>query len=389
MAATFLCISEDFKGVSFMRTLHAEGCRVFLLTDRKNEHEPWPHEAIERIFYNPESVDKPFDRQALVDGTAYLMREFGVDRVVALDDFDVEDAALLREEFRIPGMGQTTARYFRDKLAMRMRAREHDIPVPAFSALFRKAQLEAFCGSTPGPYVIKPRSQASAAGIHKVADTEEALRTFAELGDKSYRYLIERFAPGQVYHVDALIDDAAIRFVRASKYADAPLAIVQGGGLFQTRTLDPSTDEHRELVRLTDSVMRTFGMRYSASHTEFIRGSEGELLFLETSSRVGGAYISSMILHASGVDLWAEWAKLEVARLRGTAYESPQDTRRFGGISLRAVSQKHPDLSMYASQYVVEEINKAYHAGVILASDDLQSLSEAQDRVAERLATEQ
>jgi nitrous oxide reductase accessory protein NosL len=49
-----------------------------------------------------------------------------------LDDFDVEKAATLREHLRIGGMGETTARYFRDKLAMRMKAREAGINVPDF-----------------------------------------------------------------------------------------------------------------------------------------------------------------------------------------------------------------------------------------------------------------
>ena len=45
-----------------------------------------------------------------------------LDRIVALDEFDMETAATLREHLRMPGMGLTTMRYFRDKLAMRMRA---------------------------------------------------------------------------------------------------------------------------------------------------------------------------------------------------------------------------------------------------------------------------
>ncbi|MEZ4581026.1 MAG: hypothetical protein R3A10_05145 [Caldilineaceae bacterium] len=33
---------------------------------------------------------------------------------------------------RTPGMEATTARYFRDKLAMRVQAQEHGVPVPRF-----------------------------------------------------------------------------------------------------------------------------------------------------------------------------------------------------------------------------------------------------------------
>jgi hypothetical protein len=57
------------------------------------------------------------------------MKSNQVDAIVALDDYDVEKTYL---EPQIDGMGQTTGRYFRDKLAMRMRAKSCGISIPAF-----------------------------------------------------------------------------------------------------------------------------------------------------------------------------------------------------------------------------------------------------------------
>ncbi|MEZ4609689.1 MAG: hypothetical protein R2838_05470 [Caldilineaceae bacterium] len=45
----------------------------------------------------------------------------------------METAAALRKHMRTPGMEATTARYFRDKLAMRVQAQEHGVPVRALS----------------------------------------------------------------------------------------------------------------------------------------------------------------------------------------------------------------------------------------------------------------
>ena len=385
----FLCISEEFKGASFMTALKAMGHRVFLLTKEAERHANWPREAIDEIFFRPETESAPHDRQSLVEGTAWLMRNHGIDRIVALDDFDVEDAALLREEFRIPGMGQTTARYFRDKLAMRMRARTFGIPVPAFSPLFRKSELERFCGAHAGPYVIKPRSEASAAGIEKVADLAEALRVFERLGESSYRYLVECFAPGTVYHVDALVQDGALEFVRSSAYVDPPLAIVRGGGLFQTRMLELASAESAELAELTTRVMDAFGMRYSASHTEFIRDDAGRFLFLETSSRVGGAYISNMVHHATGIDLWAEWARIEAAELTGREIELPRAGDGYGAVVLRAITEERADRSLFEGEAVREAvrevIDKPYHAGAVLAGATHAGVTEAQLEIARRL----
>ena len=382
MAHSFLILSEDIKGLPFLRTLKEAGCKTFVVTRQKSKDIGWPMEHIDELFVRPGSHnDKPHDKQELVAGTAYIMREHGIDRIVALDDFDVEDAALLREEFRVPGMGQTTARYFRDKLAMRLRAQKHGIPAPAFSGMFRREDVASFCESNPGPYVVKPRSEASAAGISKVGSREEALAVYDRLGEQAYRYLIECFAPGQVFHVDAVIRETEMQFVRSSAYVDPPLSIVQGGGTFQTRTLDLEGEDHAELQALTDRVMKVFGMRFSASHTEGIRNAAGEFLFLETSSRVGGAHIADMLREASGVDLWAEWAKLELADLREEDYRKPEDRGGYGAITIRTIGEEWATLEGVDLGVSQRMIPKRWHAAGLMWDGDLGKVAAAQERL--------
>ena len=385
MQTNFLCLSEELKGTSFLRTLKQAGCGVFVVTREKSRDKAWPREYIDELFVQPDSRHKPHDRQSLIEGAAWLMREHGIDRVIALDDFDVEDAALIREEFRIPGMGQTTARHFRDKLAMRMVARENGIPSPAFCAMFRREEVAQFCEVNVGPYVVKPRSEASATGIRKVANAREALAAFDELGEESYRYLIETFASGQVYHVDALVKDQRVVFVRASGYVHPPLSIVQGGGTFQTRTLALDSDDHAELGRLTAEVMAAFGLRFSASHTEWIRDARGKFLFLETSSRVGGAHIADMINSASGVDLWAEWARLELAEVAGSGYRAPQDQGRHAAVTIRTTAEESPELSDLGVDEIQASFPLKHHAAVLLGHRDLTRVTRAQDQLYEVL----
>jgi len=68
----------------------------------------------------------------VIRGVSFLARTRLIDRIVALDDYDVWTAANLREHLRLPGMGDTSVRYFRDKLAMRVKAQQHGILVPDF-----------------------------------------------------------------------------------------------------------------------------------------------------------------------------------------------------------------------------------------------------------------
>ena len=105
------------------------GIKVILITSENLKEKNWPWHAIDEVYYMPETEPFTWNLDHLVQGFQYLMKNNKIDSVVALDDFDVEKAAMIRETFRIPGMGQTTHRYFRDKLAMRQMAKDSGINI--------------------------------------------------------------------------------------------------------------------------------------------------------------------------------------------------------------------------------------------------------------------
>ena len=319
---TFLCISFYFKGSAFLEACAAAGNTVFLLTKKALEDSPWPRASLSQVFYLEDDANTPENFSQMKKGVAWLLREHQIDRIVALDDFDVEKAAYMREEFRIPGMGQTTAHYFRDKLAMRMRAQAAGIPVPPFSSLFHNEDINRFAATVAPPWVVKPRAEASATGIKKVHSAQELWDVVNGLEEKRHNYLVEQFLPGDVYHVDAISQNQELVFCQVSKYLNTPMEVAHGGGIFRSQTVPYSGIEDEALHSLTGEVMKAFGMQFSASHTEFIRShADGHFSFLETSSRVGGAHLAEMVEAASGINLWAEWAKLETAIAKDEIYK--------------------------------------------------------------------
>lgn len=366
----FLCIATFVKGEAFMQTCKAQGHTVYLLTEERHRDKPWPHEAIDEIFYLPSERNDSHNLDTMLLGLAHTMRTRRIDRVVALDDFDVEKGALVRETFRIPGMGQTTARFFRDKLAMRIRAQKAGIRVPRFSDLFHNDTLTRFLQQSEGPWLIKPRSEASTTGIRKVHTLDEAWAVVNELGDKRHTYLIEEFKPGSVYHVDSLSFASASVFSRVSEYLATPMDVAHGGGIFRTRTLPTNTPETAEFLVINDAVMAAFGMRHSASHAEFIRcNHDGELYFLETACRVGGANIAEMVEAASGVNLWAEWANLEIADAHNLPYTPPTDKGLYAGLIASLANEIHPDTAAFADPEIVWRMHREHHIGFIVKSE--------------------
>ncbi len=383
---TFLCISCYFKGVDFLRACKEAGNTVFLVTNKKLENHAWPRESIDEFFFMEDDANTPENFGKLAGGLAWLLRSRKVDRIVALDDFDVEKAAYLREEFRIPGMGQTTARLFRDKLAMRQKAAEENIPVPPFSPLFNDEAINKFAAAIPAPWVVKPRAEASATGIRKVHNAEELWRVVHELGDKRHQYLVEQFKPGDVYHADALSVDGKLIFCRISQYLDTPFEVAHGGGIFRSHTVPFGGEDDQALKRLNNKVMDAFGMRFSASHTEYIKSREdGKFYFLETSSRVGGAHLAEMVEVSSGVNLWAEWAKIETAMAMETAYQLPMVREDHAGIIVSLSRFEWPDMSVFNDPEVVWRINKKYHVGLIVRAEKRERIRQLLDQYAERI----
>lgn len=366
----FLCIATFVKGEAFMQTCKALGHTVYLLTEQRHKDKPWPHEAIDEIFYLPSESNDSQNLDTMLLGLAHTMRRYHIDRVVALDDFDVEKGALVRETFRIPGMGQTTARFFRDKLAMRIRAQKACIRIPRFSSLFNNDALTRFLQNSEAPWLIKPRSEASTTGIRKVHTLDEAWAVVHELGDKRHTYLIEEFKPGNVYHVDSLSFASKAVFSRVSEYLATPMEVAHGGGIFRTRTMPPTGAETTDFLTINDAVMAAFGMRHSASHSEFIRcNHDGELYFLETACRVGGANIAEMVEAASGVNLWAEWAKLEIAAAYNEPYSPPADTGQHAGLIASLANEIHPDTTSFSDPEIVWRMHREHHIGFILKSE--------------------
>lgn len=383
---TFLCISCYFKGSEFLRASKAAGNTVYLLTMKKLMDQPWPREAIDEFFFMEKDANTPENIGNIAEGLAWLMRDRKVDRIVALDDFDVEKAAYMREEFRIPGMGQTTARFFRDKLAMRVQARDTGVPVPAFSSLFNNEDLARFANSVQYPCLVKPRGEASATGIKKVHSAEELWQHVHSLGEKRHQYLVEQFRPGDVYHADAISMNGEVVFCQVSRYLDTPFEVAHGGGIFRSVSIPYEEEDAVRLRALTGDVMRAFGMRFSASHTEFIKMPSGEFVFLETASRVGGAHLAEMVEAATGVSLWGEWARLETAMATGATYTPP--TRRYGesGIIVSLSRFERPDMSPFQDPEIVWKMDKKQHVGLIVASPKTTRIRELLDDYAGRIA---
>jgi biotin carboxylase len=361
---TILCVSSYEKGQEFLRTCKNLGCTVLLLTVEKLRNADWPRDVIDEVFFMPDELPLA----DLIHAVSYAARTRHIDRVVALDEFDMENVAALREHLRLPGIGLTTIRYFRDKLAMRAQARESGILVPEFIPVLNYDDLREFMAYVPGPWLLKPRSQASGIGMRKIQSPEELWPGLDQLGDRQSEYLLEQFIPGSVFHVDGVVSERAVLFAEAHTYGAPPLDVSHQGGVFTTRTMARDSADTLALKEINLKLIQGLGLVRGVTHAEFLKAhSDNRIYFLEVAARVGGAYISNMVETATGINLWREWAHLEVTAGK-MPYQLPQAREDYAGVIVSLARQQEPDTSSYNDPEIVDRIRKYHHAGFILKS---------------------
>ena len=381
-----ICLATYFKGADFIRECRTHGCNVILITKEKMLHEDWPRESLDDLIAVPNDAGPAL----FIDLVAFLSKKMKVDRVVALEEFDVVTAALIREHFCLPGLSSSQAKVFRDKLSMAVHSQRAGINVPDFVPLVNPADVRSYMDLIPGPWVIKPRSDVSAIGIRKVEQPDEVWRAMEEMNERenlreraSY-YVLARFVPGEVFHVDSVVNAGKIVFSGVNQYGRPPMQVAHGGGAYISRSLLRGSTDETTLIGINRKLVKALGLKHGATHAEFIKSNDdGKFYFLEIASRVGGAYIADVLESASGINLWREWAKIEIAE-GGSSKTIKPLRKEYAGIILSLAKQETPDTSAYSDPEIVYRVKKRHHAGLIVRSPNLDRVNELLDSYAER-----
>ena len=383
-----VCLATYFKGTEFIRECKAHGCHVVLITKEKMLSEDWPRESLDDLIAVPNDAGPAL----FIDLLAFLGRDRRIDRVIALEEFDVVTAALMREHLCLPGLSSSRAKIFRDKLSMAVHSQRAGIKVPEFVQLMNLEEMNEYMARVPGPWVIKPRSDVSAIGIKKVEQPDEVWRTVEEMNERenlreraSY-YVLARFIPGEVFHVDSLVNDGKVVFSGVNQYGRPPMQVAHQGGSYISRTVARGSADEKTLGQINKKLIKALGLERGATHAEFIKSdSDGEFYFLEIAARVGGAYIADVLEAASGVNLWREWARLEIADGHAPSRVAPS-RKEYAGIVLSLAKQEAPDTSAYVDDEIIYRVKKRHHAGLIVRAQKLDRVLELLDNYAVRFA---
>src|ERR1041385_293947 len=380
-----ICFATFFKGADFLRECKAQGGRGTLVTKEKMLNEDWPRDVLDELFALPNDASV----ELFLDLVAHIAKTNKPDRIVALEEFDVVVAALAREHLCMDGMSSSTAKTFRDKYAMAVRARDGGVTVPDFIPAINNQEIADYIKRFPAPWVLKPRSDVSAIGIRKLENADEAWTAIEELNkretlrERASYHVLACFIPGEVFHVDSLVHDGRVAFAGVNKYGRPPLQVAHGGGAYISQTVPHDSAEKKKLLEINRRLIKAMKMETGATHAEFIKSdANGDFYFLEIAARVGGAYIADVLEAASGINLWREWAKMEMSEAGAKPKLKPR--KEHAGIILSLARQEWPDTSAYDDAEVVYRAKKKHHAGLIVRSKSQARVTELLNDYSER-----
>ena len=135
-------------------------------------------------------------------------------------------------------------------------------------------------------------------------------------------------------------------------------------------------------------LLTAFGFVRGVTHAEFIRSrDDGQFYFLEVAARVGGANIAELVEASTGINLWAEWAKIEIEQ-GDNPYQLPQHRSDYGGLITSLARQEHPDTSAYNDPEIVWRLQKRHHVSFIVASTELERVTQLIDSYTRRIHDE-
>jgi hypothetical protein len=178
-----------------------------------------------------------------------------------------------------------------------------------------------------------------------------------------------------------------VLFSVAHQYGRPPMQVMHEGGVFTTRTVDRESTEWKQLTELNAALAPAFGLIRGVTHAEYIRShADGRFYFLEIAARVGGAFIADLVEASTGLNLWREWARIEVCDLRKELYELPELHKDYSGSVLCLAQTAEPDTSQFNAPEIVYRMKKHHHAGMIVRSHDPERVRELLEDYGEQFA---
>lgn len=294
---TLLMVGVGKTGRPYLEAARRLGVRVHVIETARRAAEIESAETAAGVTVCRGGSDELWAEAALA--AAHTRRPDGV---LAFSEPHVMAAALVADEFGLPGPSLRAAVFSRNKGLQRARFGAVGIGQPDHLVAESVADADEWA-STRLPVVLKPLSSAGSDGVELVADAAEYRKAAVRRSGEG-RTLIERAVQGPEYSWEALVLDGKVWAANLTeKETTGPPHFIE----VAHRVAAESQEAPRELAAgLGAAVLGAIGMRTGIVHLEFRAAPEGPAV-MEIAVRTPGDRLMELLGLAYGVD-WFEMA---------------------------------------------------------------------------------
>jgi hypothetical protein len=279
------------------------------------------------------------------------------DRIISMSEYELLDAARLREVLNIEGASLQSVTLARNKLEMKAAVQARHLRVPRFMSLERYLALQGHVPWT-GATVLKPHSGASSmdVSIH-----QQPARAFDEIRHKISglalrvdEFQVEEYISGPIRHFDGLVLNGRVITLLSSEYVGTCLDYMERGQPLGSWHIETTASMHEWVSAALQAVQ----IHNGAFHLEAIMADD-EPVFLEVGNRVGGADVVATYELATGIHLPSLELRIHVdGELDLSAFSREQNDLGFGWFVFPG--HTHPE-RIYQGLDGAEELRASAH----------------------------
>lgn len=245
-----------------------------------------------------------------------LHKQYNFTTVIAEDEFDICRASRIREYCGIAGQTVESTTAFHDKVIMKDLLKGKGIVnLPHYRRVTSAQDLFGFIEEHGYPVVLKPSDGAGSQGVHILRSVEDLHEVSKTLSKQDL--IVETYVSGEMYHLDAYIEDGELVFFTASRYINKCFEFFSKTSTLGSFQYHPSEPIYQRLRDTFVQIVAEFPKpKVAAYHMEIFHTDDDELVFCEVASRIGGGYIFDKVKRCYNVEfdqlLYRKWCGLPV-----------------------------------------------------------------------------
>lgn len=234
------------------------------------------------------------------EGTMAVAKKYNVSAVVTTaTDKPLVMMARVAKELGLRFFSEETAIVSTDKFLMKERFMANGIPC----AKGKVISTEKEASDMVFPVIVKPRDNSGSRGVKLCNNLQELKEAIQEALNNSKKdtVLVEEFIEGREFSIEALHYDGKSEVIQFTEKKTTQFPYnVELGHKQPANILDAEKDEIRLMI---NRIAHCMSFENCASHTE-LKINERGIFIIETSPRLGGDYIASVLTPLStGVNL--------------------------------------------------------------------------------------